>query len=51
MSVFYCMAHHKLEDSDFVGYYVIVGDEGEEKEVCDEGQSLIETQTFDNDDE
>jgi len=32
MSVFYCTAHQRVEDSDYVGYYVLDGNE-----VCDEG--------------
>lgn len=32
MSVFYCKAHHRLEDSDYVGYYVTNSGE----ELCED---------------
>lgn len=39
MSIFYCQVHHQLEDSDFVGYYVV-----KDKEVCDEGKAELEVE-------
>lgn len=36
MSIFYCQHHHKMEDSDFVGYVLLADDE-----YCDEGAAEL----------
>lgn len=41
MSIFYCAAHHKLEDSDYVGYYLAKDEKDREVEVCDEGRWIL----------
>ncbi len=44
MSVFYCEHHARVEDSDFVGFYIVNG-----MEVCDEGAAELEdaeTETY-----